>query len=207
MKPLLVTFILFFVLTISGQISTCTTCYSSTQGNTPNIRGLKLGMSITEVERILGMKIILENETTSVSLDKKPYKMSDKPIEIDVGVKKFYFSSLSKFSTFNKISTPLEDIEILFLYFFNNSIYKIHVKYSTQDFKWSDNKEFVAFLSEKFNLPEDTWDIIKICDDYEIGVDVTNGKGTISLIDVKTDSEISAKARRIVEDKKKNFKP
>lgn len=222
MKLLATIFILLFALSVAGQqieyITGYNACYS-TGKNEPAIRGLKLGMTVAEVEDILKLKIVLESEKTYIFSDN--FRASDKANEVDVGVKGFFFPSISLIDTplsantsasktptqASKTPTQLYGVEYLSLLFFDGSLYRIYVNYHEETFRWLDEKEFAAFLSEKFNFPKESWKSFSNCDDLEISVTVVDGQGTIRLTDEKTSKIITAKAKKVLDEKKKGFKP
>ena len=110
--------------------------------NSPNIREIKLGMSPTQVEKILKTKIIL-----------KDYKVNFTD-EILIGTKEYYFSGI----TSDTKPTQLENIDALYLYFYNDFLFRVFVTYAKPKVSWKDIKEFVLFLSDKFDLPKNSWD-------------------------------------------------
>lgn len=179
--------------------------------NAPIIREVKLGMTLSQVEKSLGVKITLK--------DYKP-EFTD---EILIGVKKYYFNKSSDVAT----AVQLEGIDALFLNFYNNSLYDIFVIYGEPKVMWKDTKEFISFLSERFDLPRNAWKFgddpffsLLSCNGFRLSasIDKYRERPELGLTDKKINDLVNTKEKQLVEkykskkrsfeiEKEKGFKP
>jgi hypothetical protein len=204
MKILLILiFTLLFALFINGQaIKPCNLGLA----NAPVLRGVKLGMSPIQVEKALNTKIILK--------DYKPF-LTD---EIIPEVKKFEYFGKSKDV---KTPTQLEGIDALFLSFYNNSLYKIFVIYEKPVIAWKDKAEFASYITEKFDLPKDSFlqNTYLSCEGFSLSVGINDrGNTLLGLSNSKIGKLADAKESQLIEkykpkrrmleiEKEKGFKP
>jgi hypothetical protein len=167
--------------TVQESPKTCTLGLA----NAPNLRGLKLGMTSLQVEKTIGLKLILK--------DYKPY-MTD---EIIPEIKDFRFSSFKN----NAVPTQLEGVDAVFFKFYNNSLYRIFVIYAKPTVAWKDNNEFASYLSEKFDLPKDAWTQNRYlsCAEFTLSINIEEEKPSISLTNKKIGELATAKESKLVE--------
>jgi hypothetical protein len=179
---MLIIFLLFTSSTNGQELKPCKLGLA----NAPVVRGVKLGMTPLQVEKTLGLKIILK--------DYKPYPTD----EILVGVKKYYFlKELNK-----KISTQLQGINLFELTFYNNTLYNIFIIYEKSKVDWKDSKEFALYLSDKFDLPKNAWltDGRLLCNEFDLITGIgQEGNPLLGLINNKISNTVYIKERQIVE--------
>ncbi|HSK74569.1 MAG TPA: hypothetical protein VK892_22910 [Pyrinomonadaceae bacterium] len=201
---------LIFISLVNAQSSPFNPCLLKLS-DAPTLRGLKLGMSPTEAEKIIGTKIVFKNY-------KRKFKYSgEDEVEVDVGIKRFDFPSKAT----KVIPSQLKGINLVTLIFFENSLYQIFVQYEKQEAEWKNSKEFTEFLSDRFNLPKESWfDTTYLsCGGFGLSAQVIeDGKARILLTDKETDNLVETKLKRAVEserlrrknlemEKEKGFKP
>lgn len=178
--------------------------------NAPELRRMKLGMSITDVEKTVGKKLELQEDETAI-------------YDIETAKRETRKVGVMKFSEDKPKSLLLEGVSKISLSFYENQLFDIDMFYLKEYVQWKDNEEFVVFLSSKFNLPKEAWRISSnlstiACDGFNLSVNAEKYGSSIYLTNLVVFSEIQNKGRKIIkdektkqkqveEDKKKNFKP
>lgn len=221
---------LFLILTFF-----CFTAVSFAQRNdrqldikdSPVLRGIKLGMTKTEVEKLLGTRLNLIEKSTSLAVESRLnqenklkylldetdstakqvldlYKIATRKGEVIKGVIQVPVGSFHDVFHPNELQKQTErfkDVEYIFLSFFNNELYQFSVKYITDAFNdYSDNE----FYSDMFVL----LDLPKSCSSYysslqafimckSFTVYVSKEKGTVGISVQNTIIESALKKRAI----------
>lgn len=134
--------ILIFGFSVFAQTSPCTVALK----DAPSLHGLKLGMPVDEVGKLLGVSMNLEDKKYNTLIQSKIDPK--KPVQIEV--REF---NNSKFQNPN-----FEGVDSISLTFFDNFLYIIDLSYSGSYVKWKDESEFKSFLAQKLSLPNDAWD-------------------------------------------------
>jgi hypothetical protein len=140
----------------------------------PTLRGLKLGMSPTDVSKELLMDIKPIPKLTGFIVEKPasiPKEEVEKSIigsvtgkaneriylrgEIDVGVKTFVFDRTKSVTVTNE---KLEGIDKLTLDFYSDALFSIDIDYK-REYKWQNVAEFIGVTSEKLGINKSLWDV------------------------------------------------
>jgi hypothetical protein len=195
-----------------GQIFSC----ALTLKDAPELRGLRLGMSVEEINSILQINMAFSEEETNFTINE-----NNLPIfkQANIGEKKFETSRLK--------DGNFEGVKKLTLSFFENKLISMRLIYSASYVEWKDSADFQRYLSEKLKLPKESWSEKGMhCKEFYVGTDVYNTRmygyeekdSAISLVNslmiLKMDElakqkymENQKNQTQIQEDKKKNFKP
>lgn len=189
----------------------------------PAIRELKLGMSIPDLQKIIGRTPEFQVFTQSVykagnekgATTKSFY--SSRLGDYDVGITRFVYES-------SRSTIPAFDgIEAVIVYYFKGSAFWIIVRYGKQqDIQWKDLDEFIPVYSEKLNIPKDPWFIGKeeaklYCNGFDVRVlfysTPTLELRKLSVLDeidvIAVDKYLEEKKKKeeAENSKKKEFKP
>lgn len=202
MKILVPFFILLFFFAAPAQRPTCTLAVNEA----PALRNLKLGMTVAEVEAVLGEKVTGEAWTTEIEVGEGvPYKERT----FDLGVKRF---------SSNRLKSPeFDGVTAATIFYYEDRVIQVALIYKT---KWKDSREFTENLSEQFKIPKEAWlgDTI-YCNGFKMVADADDRSDSSILITdteamkklktlarQKYDEKIN-KAKQAEDDKKKAFKP
>lgn len=221
MKVLLLIFI--FCFNVFGQ--TTEKC-DLTLKDAPILRGLKLGLSVNEVSKILGIEIKLKPKKTNVYLTKEEIaKYTESPkdasslypyIEIasttesqDVGEKEF------EYRTFDLSPEHLKDLEKISLRFYKDKLFDVDIDYLVEGYKWNNLTEFIENISGKLNLKVELWskttsDIgFLFCKDFGLVASISNysqkSGASLSLTDSLVSSELSKISKAAFLEKQKQL--
>ncbi len=157
MKNKLLFILAFFIFTSSLSYSQGKPCLLETK-DSPVLRGMRLGMTVDEIESVIGTKLKFEELAVRIALKKvkNGYVLisEDDPQYYDVE-HHFINGIYSRFYTDNTANIPkLSGVSSLNLQFFKNSLFYISVTYGTPDYTWKNAKEFLRDNEEKMNLPK-----------------------------------------------------
>jgi LysM repeat protein len=143
----------------------------------PALRGVKFGMSIAVVSKILGVRLETGRTESLASIsnlknrDGKPWDTTDptfvrlvneKGVESYSTKKKEYITvKVPGYILFSMTGTgkkALDGVVVISLYFFENRLYLTNYIYDTDAFKNMSDKEFITSIASTLNLPEKYWD-------------------------------------------------
>lgn len=171
MKTLVLCFsLLLFASSSSAQITATENkpepCNLSL-ANAPDLQGLKLGMSVDEVSKYLGVKVELKDEETLfLNMKESPPKNHS----MFLGVKSF---SATDFAYSN-----LKDVKLIELTFFKEAVNSINLTYRGNYKKWTSLDEFLDSISKKLRLPRESWQSagtslsILNCEEFEMSANI-----------------------------------
>jgi hypothetical protein len=147
----------------------------------PAVRGIKFGMTKTEVENLFGV-IFLSNS------------LSNEDMEMEL-------SNLNFFRVLvNKYPQQLDGIEAIQLRLFQNKVYSISLTFDRST-EWNNIEQFTLSLSENFNLPAN-WTTTgssvarMICQDFRVEAN-TYFLPEVSMTNLNALREIEAKRNEI----------
>ncbi len=230
MKNKLLFILAFLVFTSSLSYSQGKTCLLETK-DSPVLRGMRLGMTVDEIESVTGTKLKFEELVVGIALKKvkNGYVLISEDDPQYYEVKHHYIKGiLYHFYTNNTANTPkLSGIGLLTLQFFKNSLSYISITYDTPDYTWKNAKEFLRDNEEKMNLPKGLWsnrpmeipEVSEIiCTGFTARLTVAPESVTIDVEDKRFNKLMQLEAKRLyIEDlekterekleKKKTFKP
>lgn len=149
-----------------------------TIAESPELRGLKLGMAKADFIALLDPKVRSTFEVIPRAPD-------------------YYFLDRVRFAGLSGVSTE----------FVSDKLSVLKVEYD-RDVSWRDDEEFAATVSEKLNLPSKLWtkdfdSLVMDCGDVLIKA----RQNSVELIDVTALNTKAQSDRREAERKKKEFKP
>lgn len=182
MKILLsLTLIVFTAPFMFAQTQPCT----QTVQDSPQFRGLKLGMTTTELLKTYRTQI--EKSTG---------------YEGELGETNFTILNMDA-------PAKLQGVEGIRGRIFNGRIHFITLIYGDGTY-WSGIEDFQANVLSKLNIPAENWNVTKkinsanvACDGFRINVFVMSGNAVIDV----TDTSVKAELEKQIEAKKKNIQP
>jgi hypothetical protein len=199
--------------------------------DSPVLRGMKLGMTINEIEKVLVARLEVSSEGWAISLK----KVKNEYVEISYDDPLYAKNERKIDNVYSRIyiketeSLPkLSGVYSLVLRFFKNSLYAVNITYDTPDYTWKTAKEFLRDNEEKMNLPKGLWssqpkrDVFQVslldCSGFTAFVTVAPESVSLDVEDKITEKLIVLEAKRLyIEElkenerekleKKKTFKP
>ncbi|MEO8649170.1 MAG: LysM domain-containing protein [Acidobacteriota bacterium] len=144
----------------------------------PELRGLKLGMSKSDLVALLRPEVRNSFESLQSAPD-------------------YYFIDRSRFDGMRRLNVE----------FFAGKVSLLTIQYGP-GVEWDSDEEFVGVVSEKFGLPANGWErdstsYVMNCGDFQIEAK----RNEINLVDLTATKSKSESDRIATEQKKKAFKP
>ena len=190
MKTLLLALLLLFSPTVTeGQsqsrkpAATATNC-KMTIDQAPLVRGLKLGQSFDQLQRVLPRIVKTSGEDPD-----------------EYGLRRFRFSPavLENPETLNGVTS-------VSLAYFDNSLFSIEITYS--DIKWQSNLHFVAAIANQLKLPREGWQqadpSILMCQGFFVEVADVN---KLRMMDLRFPARVVQRKAEVQAKQKSAFKP
>jgi len=151
MHPFLTLTFVFFVFWQNSNAQTCQLSIS----NFPAVQGLRLGMTVEDLENIVGAPISLKNseETIYKSADGSASRSYSKEElgKVDIGAKYYYYSAAGG-------GNPnFEGISSIGIKFYKDVAISIAIWYLNKGSVWTSAKEFSYLLSDRLNIPKSIW--------------------------------------------------
>jgi hypothetical protein len=152
----------------------------------PTVRGLKLGMTLKQVEDLVGERLTLDNKPTSVSEAKTR-------TTINVGEKQ---ALLVKFKGAN-----FDGVIVLQLWFFNDILSGFEIMSRNPNAKWENSSKFIDYVSTTFKLPRNGWkevypNSVLSCKEFSLGANLSGWGDSLETLLI-TNSIIADRLKKL----------
>lgn len=216
--------LLFFIISAHGQNVSRKDCDLGLAAS-PALRGMKLGMSVTEIEKVLGIKLVVRSSKSrpfQYENDDKDLQAQIRKLEIEDVDQSTHFPlsylfrkkkrTVGLFPEYEEVP-KIDGVSALRLRFYKNSLYSINIQYDQKDLDWKDSREFALILSEKFKIPAEFWSTVDVrstslildepyedestmfCRDFILSVQAKGIDSKISIFDLKTFKVVQEKTK------------